>query len=70
MIRLVKVTYRKDEYMEGADTLCKRLLTFDDSIYQSFYDIESRVYEYYNELSDPYGTSYLVERVELVDHLI
>lgn len=70
MIRLVKVTYHINEYMEGSQGPYEKFVTIDDSVYPNFTEIECRVYDHFNEISDPYGTSYFINDVELVEYLI
>ncbi|MCO0615355.1 hypothetical protein M8756_18945 [Lutimaribacter sp. EGI FJ00015] len=65
-MRLVQVRYRIAEYMEDGGRIKEELFTVDAD---SDGEAEQKVYDYFNNISDPYGTSYFVYDCDAVKHL-
>lgn len=70
MLRLVKVTYATDLYMGETTGPHEKLFTIDDSLYPGFRDIECRIYDYFNEISEPYEEIHYPTRIEVVEHIV
>ncbi|UVD32526.1 hypothetical protein ENTB43_087 [Enterobacter phage Entb_43] len=66
MIHLVKVKYRISEYMVDDDLIVSKLFTVDadDTI-----EAENKIYKHFDNLSDPYDTSYWVIDCDFVEHI-
>ena len=70
MIRLVKVTYLVDKYMGGTYGPYEKLITLDDTLYPSNSDIETRIYKYFDGISDPYEEMLIPTNIEIVEHIV
>lgn len=65
-MRLVQVRYRISEYMED-DTIIKEKMFTVDAITDG--DAEQKVYDYFKNKSDVYGTYYEVLDCDSIEHI-
>lgn len=67
MIHLVKVKYRISEYMvDDDDRIVSKLFTVNAD---NETEAENKIYKHFDNLSDPYDTSYWVMDCDFVEHI-